>query len=120
MGKLEKTNLVSLEGRDVLSSVKSLVSALSKANNISLGFETGRRYARIYRIVGEDNRSAYAFVDLKGGKTKGIPSSVGDIYKPGGWKVPAKWARGSVFSDDGGLSAFSKYGVKNLKSGFHR
>ena len=34
------------------------------------------------------------------GVHKGIPHKKGDVFKAAGWAAPAKWARGSIFSDD--------------------
>jgi hypothetical protein len=71
----------------------------------TLSAEPGKRYVR---IVGSDSvsRSAVAFIDQNG-----------DIYKPAGWKGPAKGVRGNVFRIAEGAEpvARSLY-MKNLPS----
>jgi hypothetical protein len=51
----------------------------------------GQKYARIVRLDGGNDQygSAYCFVD-----------AAGNIYKPAGWKAPAKHARGSIHDAD--------------------
>ena len=43
--------------------------------------------------------SVWGFVAKKNGVHKGIPYFVGDVFKPAGWRAPAKHVRGSIFSD---------------------
>ena len=51
----------------------------------------GKRYLRIVGAdVGGPSRWAHSFIDRKNG----------DVYKPAGWKGPAKGARGNIFSYD--------------------
>lgn len=66
--------------------------------------EFGKRYARLIRAE-TCSRSACGFVDLTNG----------DALFPAGWKGPAKHARGNVFAEDFGLSAFGDFGVKALR-----
>ena len=56
-----------------------------------LTYTKGRKYAK---IIQEGSR-VVAFVDMK----------TGDIFKPAGWKAPAKHARGNLFSEQGGFEA---------------
>ena len=64
----------------------------------------GPKYARLVRNEGQ--RSVIGFVEL----------ATGAIYYPKGWAGPQKnHARGNVFADDYGLSAFGRYGVKTLR-----
>lgn len=45
-----------------------------------------------------------------------IDKNTGDILKPASWKVPAKHARGNIFSDQFGMEAIDENGfVKYLK-----
>lgn len=62
--------------------------------------ENGRKYVKLVH-----GTSVYAFVD----------GSAGDIYKPASWKAPAKGIRGSVLSDDFGMSCAGPYGVVYMK-----
>lgn len=67
-------------------------------------------------VVAESG-SAFAFIDLKGGTVQGVPSKIGDVYKPDGCKGPAKWARGNIFDSDSsfGMQYVGPYGVQNLR-----
>lgn len=59
--------------------------------------------------------SVYAFIALIDGNTKALGSfKAGDIFKPAGWKAPAKHARGNVFDDDF-RKALTPNGVVYLK-----
>lgn len=59
-----------------------------------------------YRSDPPGNRgSAYAFVDLK----------TGDIFRPDGWKRPAKHARGNIFDEFKGLGSMGPFGAAYLK-----
>lgn len=49
------------------------------------GYSKGKRFFKIFR-VDSASKSVVAFVDRVSG----------DIYKPAGWKAPAKHARGNV------------------------
>lgn len=61
-----------------------------------LSASIGRRYARIVSSDGGSSRYAYAFINL----------SNGDVLKPAGWKGPAKHARGNIFTDKLGVTAY--------------
>ena len=52
----------------------------------------------------EDSGSAWAFID----------KTTGEIFKPASSKIPAKHARGSIMSEDFGLSCLTPYGPKYL------
>ncbi len=59
-----------------------------------LGYTKGRKYVKIV----QENR-VVAFVDM----------NTGDIFKPAGWKAPAKHARGNIYKDRG-AEALSEHG----------
>ena len=40
-----------------------------------------------------------------------VSVDTGDIFKAANWGAPAKHARGSIFNDDGGMSACTPYGI---------
>ena len=69
-----------------------------------LEVKKGRKYCKIV----SDN-SVCAFVDM----------NTGDVYKPAGWKAPAKHVRGNIFSTDNGMEAVSTasfiYSVRYLR-----
>lgn len=52
----------------------------------TVGVQPGRRYARLVTMLNGQVRSAFAFINLANG----------DILKSGGWKTPAKHARGNI------------------------
>lgn len=56
--------------------------------NYKFTCEEGKRY---YKIISEyySQKSVHAFVD----------KNTGDVYKPAGWKAPAKGARFNLFRD---------------------
>ena len=70
---------------------------------LTISIEYGKARARLVRE--EEQRSVCGFVDL----------ATGDILYPASWHAPAKHARGNVFAEDFGLSAFGDYGVKTLR-----
>jgi len=85
----------------------------------TLTIERGRRYVRVWRHHTSDVRSgsrgsAMAFVDMTGGMLHGIPSKIGDILKPDGWKKPAKHARGNIFTMKNIGDAAGPFGVRYL------
>lgn len=55
----------------------------------------GKRYLRVIRCetVDAESGSAFAFIEV----------ATGNVYKPDGWKGPAKGARGNIYAFDGGL-----------------
>jgi hypothetical protein len=70
---------------------------------LTIALTYGQKRCRIVRE--ESQRSVCGFVDLE----------TGDILYPASWKAPAKHARGNVFAEDFGLSAFGDYAVKTLR-----
>lgn len=63
----------------------------SSRENAKLEKSEGPKYIRIIYAISSDgkvfSRSAWAFVDKESG----------DVYKPAGWKAPAKHARANIF-----------------------
>jgi hypothetical protein len=62
--------------------------------NRNLDVKSGRKFDKIV-----SNGSVWGFVAKDDGVLKGIPHKMGDVFKAAGWRAPAKWARGSIFSD---------------------
>ena len=62
--------------------------------NRNLNVKSGKKYDKI--ITGT---SVWGFIAKDDGVHKGIPHKMGDVFKAAGWSAPAKWARGSIFSD---------------------
>lgn len=96
---------------DILDFAKKLQALLQEHHRINkhaftstIEVETGKKYARIVRCDSGPARSAYAFVSIEDG----------NIYKPDGWKRPAKHARGNIF-DDKPLACCGVYGVAYLR-----
>ena len=63
--------------------------------NGSLDVRSCRKFDKIV-----SNGSVWGFVAKDDGVHKGIPHKMGDVFKAAGWRAPAKWARGSIFSSD--------------------
>lgn len=60
--------------------------------------------------------SAYCFVALEDGQNKQLGQyRQGDVFKPAGYKAPARHARGNIFNDDNGLKCCGRYGVAYLR-----
>ena len=55
--------------------------------------KNGQKYIKV--ITGT---SVWGFIAKEDGLLKGIPHKKGDVFKAAGWRAPAKWARGSIFS----------------------
>ena len=54
----------------------------------------GRKFIKVI----EDN-SVWGFIAKKDGEHKGLSMKVGDVFKPAGWRAPAKHVRGTIFTD---------------------
>jgi len=70
---------------------------------VPLTYTKGKRFMRVVY----DN-SVVAFVDFNDGS----------IYKPAGWKAPAKHVRGNIFSNRNGMEAVSDgwiYSIRYLR-----
>ena len=61
--------------------------------NNSINVRSGRKFDKVV-----SNGSVWGFVAKTNGVLKGIPYFVGDVFKPAGWRAPAKHVRGSIFS----------------------
>jgi hypothetical protein len=57
-----------------------------------LNYKFGRKYIKVLSSTGNQT-GTWAFVELE----------TGNIYKPAGWRKPAKHARGNIFDKDGGM-----------------
>jgi len=78
--------------------------------------EFGGKFARVIAVNAWGQRSAYAFVAMEDGANKQLGSwSQGDVFKPAGWKGPAKHARGNVLSHLGGLEYCGEHGVAYMR-----
>ena len=74
------------------SQKKRRLQMIDEFNN-TLRVKSGRKFDKV--IAGS---SVWGFVAKTDGVLKGIPYFVGDVFKAAGWRAPAKWARGSIFS----------------------
>jgi hypothetical protein len=63
--------------------------------NNNLSVRNGRKFDKVV-----SNGSVWGFVAKTNGVLKGIPYFVGDVFKPAGWRAPAKHVRGSIFSNE--------------------
>ncbi|AUZ95007.1 hypothetical protein FDI40_gp225 [Agrobacterium phage Atu_ph07] len=80
--------------------VASSMRAARGVNQPDLQTERGRKNVK---VISESygQRSVYCFVEI----------ATGHILKAASWKAPAKGVRGSIYSDDKGLSAVTEYGA---------
>jgi hypothetical protein len=74
----------------------------------SLSYVVGGRYIKVIENTTQNSRvsqSVFAFVD----------TANGDVLKPAIWRAPAKYARGNIFDEHGGLRWVGPYGPAYLK-----
>ena len=79
---------------DLSGSRKDIRLKMIDEFNRNLDVKSGRKFDKI-----TSNGSVWGFVAKDDGVHKGIPHKMGDVFKAAGWSAPAKWARGSIFSD---------------------
>ena len=79
---------------DLSGSQKDIRIKMIDDFNKNLDVKSGRKFDKI-----TSNGSVWGFVAKDDGVHKGIPHKMGDVFKAAGWSAPAKWARGSIFSD---------------------
>ena len=79
---------------DLSGSQKDIRLRMINDFNRNLDVKSGRKFDKI-----TSNGSVWGFVAKDDGVHKGIPHKMGDVFKAAGWSAPAKWARGSIFSD---------------------
>ena len=75
------------------SSLKIKLKMIDEFNN-GLYVKSGKKYDKVIT-----KGSVWGFIAKEDGLLKGIPHKKGDVFKAAGWAAPAKWARGSIFSD---------------------
>ena len=75
------------------SSKKIKLKMIDEFNN-GLYVKSGKKYDKVIT-----KGSVWGFIAKEDGLLKGIPHKKGDVFKAAGWAAPAKWARGSIFSD---------------------
>tara|TARA_B100000085_G_scaffold71846_1_gene64393 strand:- start:85 stop:453 length:369 start_codon:yes stop_codon:yes gene_type:complete len=79
---------------DLSDSQKDIRLKMIDDFNKNLDVKSGRKFDKV--VTGT---SVWGFVAKDDGVHKGIPHKMGDVFKAAGWSAPAKWARGSIFSD---------------------
>ena len=79
---------------DLSDSQKDIRLKMIDEFNKGLDIKSGKKYDKV--ITGT---SVWGFIAKDDGVHKGIPHKMGDVFKAAGWSAPAKWARGSIFSD---------------------
>ena len=63
--------------------------------NSTIRIDNGRKFDKI--VTGT---SVWGFVAKDDGMFKNMPMKKGDVFKPAGWRAPAKHKRGTIFTDD--------------------
>ena len=79
---------------DLSGSQKDIRLKMIDDFNKNLDVKSGRKYDKVIT-----KGSVWGFIAKDDGVHKGIPHKMGDVFKAAGWSAPAKWARGSIFSD---------------------
>ena len=79
---------------DLSDSQKDIRLKMIDEFNKGLDIKSGRKFDKIIA-----KGSVWGFIAKDDGVHKGIPHKMGDVFKAAGWSAPAKWARGSIFSD---------------------
>ena len=74
---------------------KSIRQTMIDEFNDGIDMKIGRKYTKI-----TTKGSVWGFIANCDGTHKGIPHKKGDVFKAAGWRAPAKWARGTIFSND--------------------
>ena len=94
----DKWNNVDYWDNEVLDSDNKLMKEIKTKSGIrfkeGLRVKSGSKFDKVIH-----GNSVWGFVAKKNGVHKGIPYFVGDVFKPAGWRAPAKHVRGSIFSD---------------------
>jgi len=69
--------------------------------------KTGSKFIKIISLQTAQSLSgsAWAFINKENG----------DVLKPASWNVPAKHARGNIFSADNGMATMTPYGPAYLR-----
>jgi len=78
---------------DVTPERKNIRLKMIDEFNKGLDIKSGKKYDKVIQ-----NGSVWGFIAKTDGVHKGIPHKKGDVFKAAGWRAPAKWARGSIFS----------------------
>ena len=64
--------------------------------NNGIRTEDGRKYTKVIQ-----GTSVWGFIATADGVVKGLPCKKGDVFKPAGWRGPARYTRGNIFDDSG-------------------
>ena len=64
--------------------------------NNGIRTEDGRKYTKVIQ-----GNSVWGFIAKADGVVKGLPCKKGDVFKPAGWRGPARYTRGNIFDKSG-------------------
>ncbi len=64
--------------------------------NNGIRTEDGRKYTKVIQ-----GTSVWGFIAKADGVVKGLPCKKGDVFKPAGWRGPARYTRGNIFDKSG-------------------
>jgi len=81
--------------KDLDGNAKAIRLRMIDEFNQNINMKIGRKYTKIKK-----GSSVWGFIANCDGELKGIPHKKGDVFKAAGWRAPAKWSRGSIFSND--------------------
>lgn len=69
----------------------------------SFEIEPGKRYDKVISVSTYGSRSVHAFIDRE----------TGDLFKPAGWKAPAKGARGNVATAESRAAVIARASISS-------
>ena len=64
--------------------------------NNGIRTEDGRKYTKVIQ-----GTCVWGFIAKADGVVKGLPCKKGDVFKPAGWRGPARYTRGNIFDKSG-------------------
>ena len=64
--------------------------------NNGIRTEDGKKYTKVIQ-----GTSVWGFIAKADGVVKGLPCKKGDVFKPAGWRGPARYTRGNIFDKYG-------------------
>lgn len=83
----------------------------------TLVIQKGEQFAKIIKSESGTHQSVYCFIALKDNETKGLGKvNKGDLFKPAGWRAPAKHARGNILTSfDLAVKNSGTFGIAYLR-----
>ena len=84
---ISKTETIAKRTEHLVEALQEHYNSKAYSSNLRFVIETGRKYFKINTV--DNQTSVHAFIDKK----------TGDVYKPAGWRGPAKIVRYNLLDD---------------------